>query len=418
MSTHPPRQTPGTFVTDLDAFPPSIVGVQTALPAFVGYTETAETSGKSVTLKPIRIASLNDFESIFGGAATSGIFHLYNGMQLFFANGGGEAYVVSVGDYSGPVSLDALQQGLEALEEQRGPTMLVIPDAVLLPPDDQLIPRTSLPKSTAFATLVQAMLSQAGTLQDRVAILDVYGTQALPPVTADDFDTLLTALIEQFHQDVGDKDLSYGVAYFPFLDTSLKGVEVPLPPSPAMAGTYTQVDASRGVWNAPANIALASVRAPSVSLTSTQQESLNVPVDGKAVDVIREFSGRGTVVWGARTLDGNSNDYRYIQVRRMLIYVEQSIKAALDPFVFAANDGKTWVTVQSMISNFLQGLWAQGGLMGATASEAFSVEVGLGSTMTAQDILDGYMIVQVTLQMIRPAEFIELTFKQKMEGVG
>jgi Bacteriophage tail sheath protein len=71
-----------------------------------------------------------------------------------------------------------------------------------------------------------------------------------------------------------------------------------------------------------------------------------------------------------------------------------------------------------MVSSFLQGLWSQGGLMGAKASDAFTVQCGLGSTMTGQDILNGYMIVQVTLQMIRPAEFIELTFKQKMEGVS
>jgi phage tail sheath protein FI len=122
------------------------------------------------------------------------------------------------------------------------------------------------------------------------------------------------------------------------------------------------------------------------------------------------------VVWGARTLDGNSLDWKYIQVRRTLIYVEQSIEASLQPFVFAANDGKTWVAVTSMVSNFLQGLWSQGGLMGAKADEAFTVSCGLGSTMTPLDVLDGYMIVQVTLQMIRPAEFIELTFKQKMQG--
>lgn len=172
------------------------------------------------------------------------------------------------------------------------------------------------------------------------------------------------------------------------------------------------------MWNAPANVTLSSVTAPTFPITESQQGGLNVPVDGKAVDVLRDFTGRGTVVWGARTLDGNSPDYRYVQVRRTLIYVEQSIKGALQPFVFAANDGKTWVTVVAMVSGFLQGLWNQGGLMGATASEAFSVECGLGSTMTGQDILDGYMIVQVTLQMIRPAEFIELVFKKKMEGVG
>jgi len=165
-------------------------------------------------------------------------------------------------------------------------------------------------------------------------------------------------------------------------------------------------------------VALTSVVSPTVKLNDAQQGDLNMPLDGKAVDVIREFVGRGSVVWGARTLDGNSNDWRYIQVRRTIIYIEQSIKKALDPFVFAPNDGNTWTKVVSMVSNFLQGVWSQGGLMGATASEAFTVQCGLGSTMTGLDILQGYMIVQVTLQMIRPAEFIELTFKQKMEGVG
>jgi len=163
---------------------------------------------------------------------------------------------------------------------------------------------------------------------------------------------------------------------------------------------------------------LAGVVQPTYPLNSEQQADLNVPVNGKAVDALRQFPGRGTVVWGARTLDGNSNDNRYIQVRRTLIYIEQSIKNALNGFVFAPNTGQTWTTVVSTVSGFLQTVWSQGGLMGATASEAFSVQCGLGSTMTGKDVLEGYMIVQVTLQLIRPAEFIELTFKQKMEGVS
>ena len=106
-------------------------------------------------------------------------------------------------------------------------------------------------------------------------------------------------------------------------------------------------------------------------------------------------------------------------MRRTLIYIEQSVKAAMNPFVFAPNDGKTWVIGRGDDRRTsCTDLWAQGGLMGATPQEAFSVQCGLGSTMTAQDVLEGYMIVQVTLQMIHPAEFIELTFKQKMEAVG
>ena len=90
----------------------------------------------------------------------------------------------------------------------------------------------------------------------------------------------------------------------------------------------------------------------------------------------------------------------------------------MQPFVFAPNDGTTWVRLTSAISNFLHALWAEGGLMGATAKDAFSVDCGLGTTMTGQDVLDGYVIVRTLLQMTRPAEFIELTFKQKMENAG
>jgi phage tail sheath protein FI len=161
---------------------------------------------------------------------------------------------------------------------------------------------------------------------------------------------------------------------------------------------------------------VASVISCTVSLTDKQQGPLNVPLNGKSIDGIRDFVGRGPVVWGARTLDGNSADWRYIQIRRTIVYIEQSIKQALNPFVFAANDAQTWTVVTAMISNFLTGLWSQGALLGDKASDAFTVNCGLGSTMTAQDILNGYMIVGVTLQMVHPGEFIELTFQQKMQG--
>ena len=191
-----------------------------------------------------------------------------------------------------------------------------------------------------------------------------------------------------------------------------------LPPSGAIAGVYTFNDNSRGVWNAPANVALAAVAGTAVPISDAQQGDLNVPLSGRAVNAIRAFTGRGSVVWGARTLDGNSLDYRYVQVRRTLIYVSQSIERALRPFATAPNTGATWVAVTAMISSFLTGLWSEGGLMGSSADDAFTVQCGLGSTMTGQDILDGAMIVQVTLQMIHPAEFIELTFRQQMEGGG
>lgn len=188
-----------------------------------------------------------------------------------------------------------------------------------------------------------------------------------------------------------------------------------MPPSAALAGIYTTVDNNEGVWIAPANVGVQGVIAPAIKIDHKAQEDLNMPLDGKSVSAIRSFPGKGVLVWGARTLDGNSNDWRYINVRRTLIYIEQSVKEAASAYVFAPNDASTWVSVKSMISNFLTGLWNQGGLVGPKPGDAYSVTVGLGSTMTSDDILNGRMIVAVKVAVSHPAEFIEITFQQEMQ---
>ncbi len=522
---------PGVYVTEVDAFPPSIVGVETALPAFIGYTERADIGGKSMYGKPVKVASLAEFLAVFGGPyqpsfkisevpapANAGSvdatiidraagteryyaikhdnaarFNLYGSIKLFYENGGGTCYIVSVGTFTDNgantvVAKDALLAGIDACKEAEDATMLAIPDAVLLPPNSD----QKWAQSNDFYDVANAMLAQCNTLKNRIALIDVYGTGHLNGETALQFQKDLNTVVSAFRAGIEADDLSYGAAYFPFLRTSafssidityrffdhtdlkeilktqcallyqdahkdavdaliakidpdhhdapaddaaiatleseltavlpvLKQLEDrlartlgTLPPSAAMAGVMARVDNTKGVWNAPANVSLNSVIAPTIDITNDQQEDLNVPLDGKSICAIRSFPGRGTVPWGARTLDGNSNDWRYIQVRRTLIYIEQSIKNAMMPFVFAANDGKTWATVVSAISNFLQQTWSQGGLMGNTPSQAFSVECGLGSTMTSQDVLEGYLIVQVRVAVTHPAEFIALNFKQKI----
>jgi phage tail sheath protein FI len=487
------RRTPGVYLTELDAFPPSVVGVQTAVPAFIGYTEKALKNGQSILHKPTQINSMEDFEAYFGGAPKAqftiedttpaytlawgtGKFFLYNSMRLFYDNGGGLCYVVSVGSYTDTIKLPDFEGGLTAIGQESGPTMLLAPDAMFL--DD-----------AGYATLISNMLRQAADKQDRVVLLDVHGGDAWETTGETPVN-----VIDQFRTNVGSVNLNYGISYFPWLNTSIVqsnevdftnigdssiadlqailtkeaarlyvepkkaevdalitklnktppagytitslsqdiGAAVPLlfsiytdmqrhlnilPPTSAMAGIYTMIDTSRGVWKAPANVALTSVVSPTLYINDDTQADLNVPLYGKAVNALRSFPGQGVVVWGARTLDGNSQDYRYVNVRRTLIYIEQSLKIAASSFLFEPNNANTWVSVKSMIDNFLMSVWQGGGLMGDKASDAYQVSVGLGQTMTGNDVLDGYMRVQVLLQLLRPAEFIELTFQQQMQGV-
>ncbi len=187
-----------------------------------------------------------------------------------------------------------------------------------------------------------------------------------------------------------------------------------LPPSGAIAGIYCMVDNQQGVFQAPANISPNAVSSLALNITNAQQDDMNIPLDGKAVNAIRNFAGQGLLIWGARTLDGNSQDWRYINVRRSIIFVEQSIKLGLEAYVFSANDAATWASAHALVENFLMQYWQQGGLAGATAKDAFSVSIGLGSTMTPEDILAGRMRMTIMLAVVRPAEFIVITWELMM----
>lgn len=189
-----------------------------------------------------------------------------------------------------------------------------------------------------------------------------------------------------------------------------------VPPSGAVAGVYAMVDRTRGVWKAPANVSLSSVLGPVEAIDDYDQESLNVDVDaGKSINAIRSFSGKGTLVWGARTLAGNDNEWRYVPVRRFYNMVEESVKKSTSWAVFEPNSAPLWKKVKSMIDNYLIQKWREGALAGATPDEAFFVKVGLGQTMTPQDVLEGRLIIEIGMAAVRPAEFIILKFSHKMQ---
>ncbi len=665
-------KTPGVYVEEIPKLPPSVAQVETAIPAFIGYTKIALRNGNDLTNKPTRISSLLEFVKYFGDGfsnqtvsvnldsnnsvlsiSNTPSYHLFNSMQLFFNNGGGDCYIISVGAYKSAAPYAAksdfisagVEKCFEILYKYDEPTLIVIPDAVLL----------SAPE---FKDIQQTSLKVCGDMQDRFAILDILNGNSSR--TYDNAD-----VIDIFRNNIGTNNLKYGAVYYPWIKTSLAvdisyskitlnkggattfknvitdnpfvsqldnsvadltqrinpavtkpnfatapfnaapyvdvsmkdgynlipltntkdelklkaswiwsmldkmismnstlvdqdvsntidgmttrelhtdnikagtvpstmsnfdeimrelklldisfpagaapkalgifpgalpagypayqlaGVAVDLtiygvlnagteeadavknirsrfnalfdrvynsiatfkaavdsrvtnldlqlqnssaiygniinyikaegvlcPPSGAIAGIYAAVDNSRGVWKAPANISLASVNGPAVNITSNEQAALNVDVNaGLSVNVIRSFTGKGTLVWGARTLAGNDNEWRYINVRRFFNMVEESTKKATEGFVFEPNDANTWVKVQAMIENFLSTLWRQGALQGIKPEHAFYVAVGLGKTMTALDILEGRMIIEIGMAAVRPAEFIILRFSHKM----
>jgi len=665
-------KTPGVYVEEISLFPPSVAQVETAVPAFIGYTEKAFKNGESLLKKPTRITSLSEYEAWFGVGPNvtynvyldtndavmqvnpSSTFYMYESLRLFYENGGGKCYIISVGGYTGSALIAELTGGLGPLEKEDEPTLIVCPDAVLtdgslydfqqaallqcarlgdrfvimdlLKSDENTAGQSvvervgqfrnkiginnlkygaayvpyvysSLPKTIRYrnvslfrgappgtALTLEALTSDNNAIQlifdlanakkasdtlkgyiavgapgiltgtnksfeeefkklfdayatalsadKRARLRDIYNfvqkmlvtlntfqgtlptkvgatpnpaskTTSVSFVLKDDitgaiassgiknvmetlikhsnaskaddaldevftpgadFTTAVTflgantaatdpALVAQYaafaqaEQKYDEAKKAISAAFTSFinffytiqaaaanyertLDTSLAnsfGVykdilakisisTSQLPPSGAVAGVYAMVDDQRGVWKAPANVSLNSVVGPVVPIDNIQQDEFNVDTNaGKSVNAIRAFTGKGTLVWGARTLAGNDNEWRYISVRRFFNMAEESIKKATGQFVFEPNDANTWVKVKGMIENFLTVLWRQGALAGAKAEHAFFVKVGLGQTMTAQDILEGRLNVEIGMAVVRPAEFIILKFSHKMQ---
>jgi uncharacterized protein len=200
------------------------------------------------------------------------------------------------------------------------------------------------------------------------------------------------------------------------VNAQLSNYPVVVGPGGAIAGVYARTDFDIGVWKAPANTSISAISGTTLQIGDDLQSLLNVDAtSGKSINAIRFFSGKGNLVWGARTLAGNDNEWRYINVRRLMIFIEESCQKASSQFVFEPNTAQTWQRIKGMVDNFLTNLWRQGALAGAKPEDAFFVRIGIGTTMTAQDILDGVMNVEIGVAPSRPAEFIVLKFSHKLQ---
>lgn len=482
-------KTPGVYIEEISKFPPSVVAVETAVPAFIGYTEKTRYNGENLLNKAVEIDSLLDFETIFGeppsigsftvnidadgkvissisnpNSGTNARFRLANAMDHYFRNRGGRCYIISIGDYSSSATtsniVSAHLTGLATLAKEDEPTLIVMPDLsgmTAAPPGDSAA--IAAVRASYHGVLIHA-LDQCADLGDRFLIGDIWdGSES-----GEDG-------IQALRDGIGTSNLKYGAIYHPFIQTilpwqwdestitisqlasrndddsltqpgayngltlaaleagaananptiytnvkqALDRYTVTLPPAAAVTGVYCAVDRNRGVWKAPANESLTAVRSLSVEIDDSLNDIMNVHSTGKSINAIRFFSGRGNMVWGARTLAGNSNEWRYVAVRRFYNMVEESTKKATQPFVFESNDANTWTKVRAMIENFLVVQWRAGALAGAKPEHAFYVRCGLGTTMTSLDILEGRMNVEIGMAVVRPAEFIILQFSHKMQ---
>lgn len=434
-----------------------IAQVETAIPAFIGHTLKSPNGW----LKPQKINSFQEFVSQFGGPAaepnlqvvidqsrekqaptvTAGFqgprspHNLYHSLQAYFANGGGPCYIVPVGGYlaaGGSLSAAVFIKGLQVLEKEDEPTLIVIPEA------------QHLGEISDMKTLYDEALAQCKRLGDRFLIMDIFAHEEKADILS---------VANLFRRDgVGNQHLSYGAAYAPNLVTTLTyswnnqttvlfqtgqqmlrsnlgelakrdktlhaealkalgNLTWTLPPSALVAGVYVQTDRTKGVWKAPANVELKSVLRPVLSITEAQQEDLNT---GKSINAIRTFPGKGTLVWGARTLAGNDNEWRYVPVRRLALMIEESIAKGTQFAVFEPNDEPLWSNLRLLAENFLQDLWKKGALQGTKPDQAYFVRVGLGYTMTVQDILQGRLILEIGFAPLKPAEFVVIRIEHKM----
>ncbi|MBR0804352.1 phage tail sheath family protein [Bradyrhizobium japonicum] len=207
------------------------------------------------------------------------------------------------------------------------------------------------------------------------------------------------------------RESKYAAFYYPWITVSdpRSGARINIPPGGPVLGIYARTDNTRGVFKAPANETVAGALDVEYDIDQGTQENLNP----KGVNVIRRFPGRGIRVWGARTLSSDPLN-KYVPVRRFLIFAEASIYTSTQWVVFEPNDYKLWARVKQTVTLFLRTQWREGALLGAKEEEAFSVAVGR-ETMTEDDILNGRLIVEVGVAVVRPAEFVIFRIYQKTE---
>ena len=388
---------PGIYIEEVATGPKPITGVTTTTCGFIGKA-------------PIKTAYLNtptacnnfpEFCKKFVPDDRAKIqdFALLHAVYGFFFNGGSRCYIVNIGD--GTVQGDpGKRTGVHSLEAF---------DEIAL---------VAAPGATSIADY-NALIDHCEKMRNRFAILDGLAT-------FNDVTELTTVGIETAGDDGGaggggnkadkarrPKSTSYAAVYTPELvmNCPFTKQRVTVAPSGHIAGIYARTDVDRGVHKAPANVGIRACSGVSQRITEGEQGELN----SNYVNCIRYFPNGGIRVWGARTLSNTDPEWRYVNVRRLFLMIEESIKRGTSWVVFEPNNVRLWKTVIRDISAFLKLQWQSGALVGATPAEAFFVKCD-GENNPQESIDEGRLIVDIGIAPSKPAEFIIFRIGQWQGG--
>jgi phage tail sheath protein FI len=407
----PQYLTPGVYVEEILAGTKPIEGVGTNVAAFVGFVENPD----AIVGVPTAVNNWTQYTNLFQKEGVSSPLTL--AVHGFFLNGGKRCYVLNVGK-GGTLAGTPSKPGLSALEH--------IDEIAIV----------GAPGYTDAASF-DAVLSHCELMKDRVAVLDAPPTvadlndltkpataaSAPPPSSssgdaADSGDASTAPSTTSSRRSSGGgaaaRQSDWGAQYFPWikvidpLGTSL----VDAPPSGHVAGVWARVDGDRGVHKAPANETIRGALNLTYDLTPTEQGLLN----SSGINAIRTING-SIKIWGARTRAESASEWRYLPVRRLFAFAEESIQQGTNWVVFEPNDRTLWNAIRRDIRAFLRRLWRDGALFGATEREAFFVKCD-EETNPQEDIDAGIVTALVGMAPVKPAEFIVFKVSQYAAGAA
>jgi hypothetical protein len=383
--------TPGVYRQDLFLKPET--KLPTGIPGFVGFATPRNSGEVGSPLALHRKEEMGDRFSIMQGS------YLAETVNGFFDNGGVRCYVIGADVQADPDDPEtALKRAVDALAPLNDLDLVAIPDAMLRitqgPPDTEALITQGTPDTEAVIRVQKKVLEHCAELGDRFAILD-----ALPGSVED-------VLSQRKSVTMGQTEPVNGALYYPWVRTT----NMLVPPCGHVAGIFAKTDAKVGVFKAPANeevlgvIALGVIALGVIDLEVAVDNQVQGQLNPEGVNCLRAFPGRGIRLWGARTLNRNSQ-WRYVNVRRLFLTLGRWIDLHMPWTAFEPNTPRLWVSIQLELSTYLMQLWRAGALKGESPDQAFYIKCD-AETNPSEVREAGHVVTQIGLAPASPAEFV------------